>query len=280
LGIFTEKDLTLFSALANQAAITIEKARLQQEEIEKQLLEQQMNLAHQIQKGFWPKRLSGYEGIEFAGMNVPAIHVGGDYYDFIPLNDNQCAMVIGDVSGKGVSAALLMATLRAALRAQIENNHLAAETILLVNNMLVKDTPPEKFMTLFYGVLDITKRKFTYVNAGHNPPILYDRHTTEIKRLTAGGSVIGFLENFQFKEDSEKLCPGQVMVLYTDGVTEAQSPAEEMFGEERLETLIRQHADENAQELMERIYQAVTSFTQETTQYDDITLVVMKVENS
>ncbi len=277
---FTELDIPLFTALADQAAIAIEKERLHQESIQKQLLEQQLDLAHQIQDGFLPKQLPDYEGIGLAGMNIPATHVGGDYYDVIPLNDEQCALVVADISGKGVPAALLMATLRAALRAQVENRHPVEETIFLVNNTLVKDSPDEKFVTLFYGVLNATERKFTFVNAGHNPPILYDQNTDELRLLTVGGLLVGFLEDIPFESSCESLQPGQVMVIYTDGVTEAQNHAEEMFGEERLYELIRQHADVPAQTLMEHIYQSVVDFTEGAPQFDDITLVVMKVEPS
>ena len=276
-GSFIEEDIPLFEALADQAAIALEKARLYKESVEKQLLEQQLDLARQIQEGFWPKQLPSYEGIELAGMNVPATHVGGDYYDFIPMDSNRCALVIGDISGKGEAAALLMATLRAALRAQVENKHPVEETIFLVNNMLVKDTPPEKYVTLFYGVFDVARHEFTYVNAGHNPPMLYDQHTGEMNLLSTGGTIIGFLEDIPFEAACENLRPGQALLLYTDGITEAQNPAGEMFGEERLQALVRQYADDDAKSLMGQIHQTVIDFTQGAPQYDDITLVVMKV---
>ena len=275
---FTEMDIPLFIALADQAAIAIEKARLHEEALEKQKLEQQLDLAHQIQEGFWPKELPNYDGIGLAGMCVPATHVGGDYYDLIPIDEARCTLVVGDISGKGVAAALLMATLRAALRAQIENHHPIEDTVFLVNNTLVKDTPDEKFVTLFCGILDTTEPKFTYVNGGHNPPILYDQNTDEMKFLEEGGLLVGFLEDIPFVSSSESLRPGQVLVVYTDGVTEAQNQEEELFEEERLQALIRQHADKSAQQLMETLYQAVVDFTAGAPQFDDITLVVMKVE--
>ena len=277
---FIEEDISLFSILADQAAIALEKARLQQEAVEKQLLEQELHLAYQIQKGFWPQEIPRYEGIGLAGINVPATHVGGDYYDFIPMDEERCVLVIGDISGKGVPAALLMATLRAALRTQIENNHPVAETIFLVNNTLVKDTPEEKFVTLFYGALDVPKCEFTFVNAGHNPQILYDQNTDEMKLLESGGPIIGFLEGLPFETTCEKLRPGQILVLYTDGITEAQNPDREMFGEARLQAFIRRHADEDAQRLMERLYQSVVDFTEGAPQYDDMTLIVMKMEEA
>jgi sigma-B regulation protein RsbU (phosphoserine phosphatase) len=275
---FTKEDIPLFSILADQAAIALEKARLQQEAIEKQLLEQELEMAHQIQRGFWPQQAPRYEGVELAGLNVPAVYVGGDYYDFIPLDDGGCALAIGDVSGKGVPAALLMATLRSSLRAQIENNHAAAETVFLVNNMLVKDTPADKFATLFYGVLDTASFEFTYVNAGHNPPILYDRKRKQMKRLATGGPIIGVLEHHSFEASCEKLQPGQLLLLYTDGVTEALNRKEEIFGEARLQELIRRHAAEDAKTLIDRVHQAVVDFTEGVLRLDDMTLMVMKIE--
>jgi sigma-B regulation protein RsbU (phosphoserine phosphatase) len=278
---FTQADVPLFSVFADQAAIALERSRLQKEALEKRLLEHELGLAYQVQKGFWPKRLPSYPGISVAAMNLPALHAGGDYYDFIQTNGDGCTVVIGDVSGKGISAALLMATLRAMLRAQLENRHSMEETISLVNNTLVKDSASNKFVTLFCGVLDVAKRDFTYVNAGHNPPMLYDRTTGETKNLEAGGGpVLGFMEDRKFEAAKEKLRPGQVLALFTDGVVEAQNSAEEFFGEERLRRTISDHADENAQLLMDRIYQAVKDFVGESPQFDDLTLIIVKVEDS
>jgi len=276
---FTKADVPLFSIFGDQVAIALERARLQQESLEKQRLEQELSLAYQIQKGFWPKERPSYPGIGVAAMNLPAMHVGGDYYDFIHMDDDLCAFLIGDVSGKGVSAALLMANLRAVLRARLESNQSVEETIALVNNTLVKDTPSNRFVSLFYGVLDVVKRDFVYVNAGHNPPLLYDRTTGEIKNLVAGGGpILGFKENLKFEAAQEQLRPGQVLILFTDGVIEAQNPSKEFFGEERLRTAIAKHANEDAQLLMKRIYQAVRDFTQDEPQFDDLTMVIVEIE--
>ncbi|MDA2930442.1 SpoIIE family protein phosphatase [Acidobacteria bacterium AH-259-O06] len=278
---FSDADVPLFSVFADQAAIALERARLQKESLEKQLLEQELSLAYQIQEGFWPKEFPSYPGIGVAAMSLPATHVGGDYYDFVPIQDDSFAVVIGDVSGKGMPAALLMATLRAMLRTQVENNHPVEETIFLVNNTLVKETPSNKFVTLFYGVLDVAKRELTYVNAGHNPPLLYDHNTGEIKELAdAGGLIIGFIDNLKFEAARQRLRPGQLLVFFTDGVTEAQNPCEEFFGQERLRAVIREQADKDAQTLMERIYQAVKDFTQNHPQSDDLTMIVLKIEGT
>src|SRR5262245_45897136 len=219
-GSFTEADIPLFSSLADQAAIALEKSRLQKEALEKQLLERDLAVAAEIQKGFWPREIPSYPGIGIAAFSEPATHIGGDYYDFIPVGEDRCALVIGDISGKGIPAALLMASLRAALRAHLEASPSLEETVYWVNNVLVRDTPQEKFATLFLGLLDHRRLELTYVNAGHNPPLLYDPQSGELKQLWAGGPIVGVFEKIRFESGCEKLRPGQLLVAYTDGVTE------------------------------------------------------------
>ena len=276
-GSFTETDIPLFLSLADQAAIALEKERLQKESLEKQLLERELAVAAEIQKGFWPRQIPSYHGIGIAAFSEPATRIGGDYYDFIPVGEDHCALVIADISGKGIPAALLMATLRAALRAQLEASASVEETVYWVNNVLVRDTPQEKFATLFVGLLDHRRLELTYVNAGHNPPFLYDPQDGELKLLSVGGPIVGVFAGARFESACEKLRPGQLLVAYTDGVTEAGNPKAEMFGEERLEALVRQHANEEAEVLNGRIQQAVVKFSQGASQQDDVTLFVVKV---
>jgi sigma-B regulation protein RsbU (phosphoserine phosphatase) len=276
-GGFTEADTPLFSALADQAAIALEKARLQKDSLEKQLLERELAVAAEIQKGFWPRRIPSYSGISIAAYSEPATRIGGDYYDFIPVADDRCALVIGDVSGKGIPAALLMATLRAALRAQLEASAALEEILHSVNNVLVRDTPLEKFATLFVGLLDCRRLELVYVNAGHNPPLLYDRESGEMKRLSAGGPIVGVFAGTQFEPSWERLHPGHVLVAYTDGVTEAAGPNGDLFGEERLRDLVCKHAEDNAEVLKQLIRETVSQFSRGAAQQDDITLFVVKV---
>jgi sigma-B regulation protein RsbU (phosphoserine phosphatase) len=274
---FTEDDIPLLMALGNQAAIALERSRLQQDSMKKRLMDQELEIANQIQRNFWPKQMPVCEGIELTGVNLPAVQVSGDYYDFIEIDEDQCAIAIGDIAGKGVSAALLMATLRATLRAQVENNHPVDETISLVNNTLVKDTTPDRFATLFYGVLNTSKLEFTYVNAGHNPPFLYDNMSGEMKLLGEGGPIVGFLEDTVYTARTEKLRPGQVLVMYTDGITEAMNGDEEVFGEQRLIDVIRRYAEDSVGTLANRICRTVLDYAYDKPQYDDITLVLMKI---
>jgi sigma-B regulation protein RsbU (phosphoserine phosphatase) len=275
---FTNEDISLFSAFADQAAIAMENARLHAEELEKQRLEQELTLARQIQQRFWPDEPPAIEGISISGISVPAREVGGDYYDFIPIGKNQLGITVGDISGKGVPAALLMATLRAMLRTQIENRHSVSDTISLVNNAIFRDTPDEKYLTLFYCVLDTKTRHLTYVNAGHTPGFLYNRYSQEEKYLEIGGTLVGFLENFLFQEGHESLDSGSVLLLYSDGATDALNPENEEFGAERLYSLVRENCHLNAKDLIGLIYQKIVEFSKDTPQFDDITMIAVKID--
>jgi sigma-B regulation protein RsbU (phosphoserine phosphatase) len=276
-GGFTQADISLFSSLADQAAIALEKTRLQKESLEKRILERELALAAEIQKVFWPSEIPVYRGIGIAAFSDPATQIGGDYYDFVGVGEDCCGLIIGDISGKGVPAALLMATLRATLRAHFEGSRSVEEILKSVNDVLVRDTPLEKFATLFVGLLDHRKLELTYVNAGHNPPLLYDVNARQLRRLSVGGPIVGVFPGAKFESAFEKLGPGQLLVAYTDGVTEAAGPDGEMFGEERLEALICRHAEDDVETLKERIRQTVAEFSRGAAQQDDITLIVVKV---
>lgn len=274
---FEEKDVAIFKALANQAAISIEKARLQEEALQKQLYEQQLETARSIQKGFWPDQIPEKPGYDIAGNSSPAWQVGGDYYDFIPTKDaDRWGFVIADVTGKGIAAALLMATIRAAIRTQIENRHPVKETIELVNQTLFKDTPIDKFVTLFYGELDFENDTFTYVNAGHNPPLVFDTKEGVVDELSEGGTLIGIQESSVYNSRSIDLKKGQSIVLYTDGITEAQNEAEEQFGEDRLKIWLKNHQELSAKEVITKLQEKIADFRSGDQQEDDTTMIVIR----
>jgi sigma-B regulation protein RsbU (phosphoserine phosphatase) len=275
-SVFTDADLPLFSALANHVAIALEKARLQREQVEKERLEQQLTWAKQIQQGFMRKEMPGYRGFAFAALNVPAIYVSGDYYDVIPIDRERCALVIADVSGKGPPAALLMATFRAVLLAQAARGLSAPDTVRLTNEIMVREIPPQSFVTLFYAVLDTATRELSYVNAGHNPPMLYDPARETIDLLGVGGTIIGFSASTPYRSEQRQIRPGQLLVMYTDGVTEACNPRQEFFGQDRLQALVLEHGREEAHSVVRQVHESVLSFTEGAAQADDITLLVMK----
>ncbi len=271
---FTEEDVPLFSAFADHAAIALERARLQREEVEKERLEQQLTWARQIQQGFLRKEMPRYPGFAFAALSVPAIYLSGDYYDVIRLDRDRCALVIADISGKGPPAALLMATFRAVLLAQAVRDLSPEDTVRLTNEIIVGEIPPQSFVTLFYGVLDTARGELRYVNAGHNPPMLYNPSRGGVDLLEVGGTVIGFAASTRYHSEQREMRPGQLLMMYTDGVTEARNPAQEFFGEERLHALVLGHGREDAQTFARRVHDSVLQFTEGAPQADDITLLV------
>ncbi|RKY01516.1 hypothetical protein DRP77_09560 [Candidatus Poribacteria bacterium] len=276
---YSEDDITLLETLAHQAAIVIERAQLHQAALEKQRLEHELLFARQIQERFLPDEPPRIPGVEIAAKSEPSTQVGGDYYDFIPLPDGRIGIAIGDVSGKDIPAALLMATARMALRTQAEEGiHSPSEILFKVNNTLYRDTSPERFLTLFYGVLDVQNLTLNYVNGAHNPPILYNTRSGEMRLLEVGGTLVGMFENAQYEEDMVQLKRGDVLVMYTDGITESMNASGEMFGEERLKELIVRHGGRlSAMQLLQRIYDEVRLFSEGMPQHDDLTLIVMKV---
>jgi sigma-B regulation protein RsbU (phosphoserine phosphatase) len=274
---FTQGDIPLFSALADHVAIALERAQLHREQLEKQRLEQQLSWAELIQQGFLRKEMPIYPGLSFAALYVPAIYVSGDYYDVVPIDQERCALVIADVSGKGPAAALLMATFRAVLQAQVARNLSVPDTVRLTNAIMVKDVPLQSFVTLFYGLLDTAKGDLTYVNAGHNPPMLYDPTRNEIDFLGAGGTIIGFSASATYESQRLALRPGQLLVMYTDGVTEACNPREEFFGQERLRALVLRHGRDDARTALREIHESVLQFTEGAPQADDITLLLTRI---
>ena len=275
VGPFCKADISLLSTLSAQAAIALERDRLNKASIQKEKLEQEMQLAADIQAGFQPKNVPKFDCIKLAGESRPARYVGGDYYDFIVLDERRLALVIADVSGKGVSAALMMAELRAVLRAQLKNENSIESVVSGVNEVLVEDTPLEKFATMFVGVIDIVEYVFTYVNAGHDPPLLF--RSKNVHELKEGGPIVGFKKGFSFPEGQEKLKPGDLLVLFTDGVSETQGDTEEFFGRDRLVQEILKHRDKKPQNLLRHLQSELKSHQGDQPQYDDVTFLIASV---
>ncbi len=276
LSAFEEEDLELLEAFASLAAISIERARQHEEILEKRKLEEELSIAKRIQQSFLPREKPQIAGFDISGFNIPSEEVGGDYYDFIPIIDNQRGIVIGDVSGKGIPAALIMASFRASLIAEIRNNYAIGSIMFKVNNLLFESTEPDIYVTAVYGVLDIKNKIFTFVNAGHNAPLL--RHADgKMEYLTQGGLALGTFENSKYEERPVKLNPGDIIVFYTDGVTEAKNEKEEEFGTKRLKQAINDSRHLGATQMQENIYKAVKDFASDLSQADDLTMMVIKV---
>lgn len=280
---FTENDELLLSALANQAGISIENARLYQEALDIRSMRADIEAAAQIQRNFLPDRPPELSGYEFAGMSIPRGGVGGDYYDYINEGDGHIGIVIADVSGKGTQAALLMATFRANLLTETKREHDLEKIVKLINLLIYESSPVEKYVTFFYGRLYPEEGVFEYINAGHNPPIIV-RADGKLEYTLGHSSFVGTFPPELFDstieiDDNNKvtLKPDDLIVFYTDGVTEATDLEDEQFGLERLEAILKEHHNLSAEELKELIYDKVLEFQGKAESFDDLTVVVLKV---
>jgi serine phosphatase RsbU (regulator of sigma subunit) len=275
---YDHDDLELLEAFASLAAISLERARQHEEILEKRRLEEELSIAKRIQKTFLPQKRPQLPGFDISGINIPSEEVGGDYYDFIPITESQIGIVIADVSGKGIPAALIMASVRAGLIAEIRNNYAIRSIMVKVNNLLFESTASDIFVTAVYGVLDPKNRIFTFSNAGHNAPILR-RADGEMKYLTEGGMALGMFENSKYEERPLGVDPGEIIVFYTDGVTEAKNDKQEEFGTRRLKQVMDDSHHLGARQIRENIYEAVKEFTGLSHQEDDLTMIVVKVRD-
>ena len=272
---YQPEDMELLTTFASQAAVAIERTRLHADVLEKRRLEGEVSIGRRIQRSFLPERDPTVPNFEVAGVNDSSELVGGDYYDFIRIADGHLGVVVADVSGKGIPAALIMASFRASLIAEIRNNYSIRTIMAKVNKLLWESVEADRFVTAIYGVLDLQNRRFTYVNAGHNPAIVFRAATGRMDQLDATGPLLGTLEGATYKERHVEIHPGDVVVLYTDGVTEALSPEGELFGMERLQEVVRARAADGAGAVLRAIREAVRAF-QEGRQTDDLTVVVVK----
>jgi serine phosphatase RsbU (regulator of sigma subunit) len=275
-GSLTQTSLRLLESLAFEATKSLENVRLMHEESEKKQIEQELGMARQVQMALSPTGFISPDHFEIAAQSVPSRYVGGDFYDFMPIKDDRSAIALGDVSGKGFAAALLAAMAQGALQAQFTANLPLTDVIASLNKVLVQRSDSNRFITLFCGVLD-RDGHLTYVNAGHNPPILA-RISGEIETLSTKSVLLGAFDFVEYKTRQTRLLPGDVVVMYTDGVTEAVNTAHEMFGEDRLERLIQDSVTLTAEQIKQRILDDVLAFTHGLPQGDDITLIVIKMK--
>ena len=272
---FTEDDKRLLTIIGSQSAQVIEAVRLYQEEQELILIQQDMNIAREVQFNLLPKENLIIEGYETASITIPAKEVGGDYYDFINCNNNRIACCLGDVSGKGIPAAMLMANLQATLRSQTIFSNSPKECVRRSNYLLYNSTEPDKYATLFYGILNPQDHQFTFSNAGHNHPFFISKDG-EFTRLTSQGIPLGFLETFEYEEQTISLKIGDVIVIFSDGISEAMNIKEEEFSEKRLSQVLQENNKLSPKELIKVVINSVHLHTRQAPQTDDITLLVIK----
>jgi sigma-B regulation protein RsbU (phosphoserine phosphatase) len=273
---YSTRDLEFLYSLGNLAIISLENARLFKEAIEKQRLEDELLIAREIQKGLLPSRLPEIAGFEIAASNISSKQVGGDYYDAISLGDSRYVLAIGDVSGKGTPASLLMANLQASIRALVPFDLSMSELTKRVNDLMFENTSSDRFVTFFWGLLDVKKGSLNYVNAGHNHPYLV-RANGQMERLGKGGMILGIMSTLvPYEEDTIYLKAGDFLVMFTDGVSEAMNRNGEEYGEPRLEEVLNRVRGRPAQEILDAIHLDVKKHTGDFSQSDDITLLVLR----
>src|ERR1044071_1446950 len=273
---FSEDHLKVLTTLGSVAAIRVENTRLLEEHLEQQTYERELQLAREIQQRFQPTAPPSVPGYELQGISFPSYQIGGDYYDFIRCGDGRLVIALGDVSGKGTAAALLMSSLHAAVHAQVASCRAITETVGAVNRYLADNTPANRFVTLFYAELDPATGALAFVNAGHNPPLIAHGADGTLEQLGAGGLPLGILPDYDYREGRTQLRHGDVLVVYSDGVTETQNPTGEEFGTARLQEVVAQNLNATASGIRDKIEAALSAFAQGTPAVDDITLVIVK----
>jgi sigma-B regulation protein RsbU (phosphoserine phosphatase) len=246
-------------------------------------MQQEMNLARKIQMNLLPKQIPVLQGYETFGISIPAKEVGGDYYDFLGFNgknDEKISVVVGDVSGHGISAALLMATVRSALRQRASLTENIARIISDVNRQLVKDVEDSgQFVTMFFLALDTSSRQLNWVRAGHDPGIIYDPGSDSFSELGGPGIALGVDAEWIYEDDKKTdFSNGQIIFLSTDGIWEARNKKGEMLGREAILNAIRQNASSDATQIISAIFDMLDKFTEDAKIEDDITLVVIKMQ--
>ncbi len=280
---YTGSDVRLLKSVAAQTGLALENANLMREiadEVaQRERLNREVEIAREVQERLFPQKLPAIAGLDYTGHCRPALGVGGDYYDFLALSQGHLGVAIGDVSGKGIAAALMMASLQASLRGEARRapENLAA-AVANVNRLVYEASSANRYATFFYGQYDPITRKFETVNAGHNPPMLFHCAAGQwlVTRLDVGGTVVGLLESYAYDQGTVSLAAGDILVAYTDGISEAMNSADEEWGEERMMTTVKQCDGLPAPDILQKILAAADAFVAGAKQHDDMTLVILR----
>lgn len=272
-GEFHKEDLTLFTALADQAAIIIEKARFQEQALEKERMQQEINLAKTIQQGLFPKKIPKTAHIDVAGKSLPALEVGGDYYDVIEVSNGKVLLVLADISGKGVGASLVMVELRAIIRLLAQSEATLVDLVTKANSMLVDDTPQSTFVTLFLAIYDPNNQTLTYCNAGHNAPWLVQNDS--VLELAEGGAIIGFMKGLPFETKTVPFVGNDKLLIYTDGFSEGERADGEQVGEEELLEWFK-NVKGTAQNQLDELFNKLEIYVDGAEPSDDRTAMVIQ----
>lgn len=272
---FTKDDLSLLTVMANTAAIRIENARLAEIEAAERIMKRDLSQAADIQRGVLPLNAPNIAGADLAGYNAPCRTVGGDYYDFFPYRDGRVALTLGDVSGKGMPASLMMMALHARVQVLAEDPGDLGAFMMRLNKATCSTCPSNRFITFFFCIFDSANGDLSFANAGHNPPIVL-RASGEVEMLEGGGPPLGIMAIAPYSQQTAQLAPGDLLCLYSDGVTECINRDEEEFGEERFIEVLRQNREKPASGISEAVTKALLEFAAGAPPADDITLVVAK----
>ena len=278
---FTEDDRDLMQMLVDFGGVAIENARLLAESLEKQRLEHELSLAEEVQKALIPATVAlDVPGICIKALYRPAGKVGGDYFDVIPGAPGQFVLIIGDVSSKGVPAALLMAAVRSVVRAEVRRSASTAEVVTRVNEVISADLTgrQDMFITLFYGLFDLTRGILTYTNAGHPPPLLYCASQSCSFELSRGGVFLGQFPDASYTEATQELRPGDRFMAYTDGISEAADAQGRLYGRERLATFMSRHHRLSPGEFLEKLRCELEDHFNNADYKDDVTVVLAQIE--
>jgi len=275
---FDEEDQRLLSIIANHSAQILETTRLREEEAAYEQLHREVQMARDIQNALLPEAPPQVDGYDIAGGSVSAELVGGDYFDFIDLADGRVGVCLGDVSGKGVPASLLMANLQATMRGQARINDSAGDCVRWANRLLYRSTAPDKFATLFYGILDPHSNVFRYCNAGHERPLLLSCSPSGdcVQEVAGGGLILGVVDDFPYTETALDLVPGATLLIYSDGLTDAVNAADRPFGVAGVEQVLKGLDHPSAQQILDSLLAAVKVHTGEVPAFDDVTLVIVR----
>lgn len=273
-GVFTSDDETYIQAFSIFASSAIENARLYEQEKEKIAMERDMIAAGEVQKALFPSKLPAISGYSIAAINLPAKNTSGDLYDFVELDSGNLIFALGDVSGKGLPASIIMAYLQSLLHSFPEIFQDTSVCTYQFNNNIERFSSSTKYVTLFFGKLDTTSHTISYTNAGHEHPILLRKNSTE--RLTAGGLPLGLFPGSEYQEAQINIDPGDLLVIFSDGVTDAFSSEKASFTEDRLKKLVTENRDLEPQKLVQLICEQIQIFVQDVPQFDDITVMILK----
>jgi sigma-B regulation protein RsbU (phosphoserine phosphatase) len=275
VSAYDQNSLDLITVFASHAAISIERAYLHDKMLENKRFEEQLHIARQIQLTFLPKKDPVIDGYDISGVNIPSEEVGGDYFDFLKIIDNQTGIAIADVSGKGIPASLIMASFRASLIAEIRNNYAIRVICKKVNSLLCESVKQGNYVTAFYGVLDSKNDIFTFSNCGHNQPILL-RNDGRMEYLKEGGMALGIIPGCEYEERPIYLQSGDLIFFYTDGVTEVYNSNGDDFSLDKLIDTLLEYRALSAREIQRNIYKKVREFAADSFVFDDLTMVVLK----